>query len=71
MERHCAGVDEAIENMKKQFNSVQSKLNDMATQNKSEILNYEMAFTNATKSSRFENLFHHMKIFNTKKITDT
>jgi hypothetical protein len=31
-------------------------MNDMATQNKSDILNYEMAFSNATKSSRLQAL---------------
>ncbi len=50
VERHCAGILEAIENTKKDFENTQNKLLEMAEQNKSDILDLEVAFTNATKS---------------------
>lgn len=56
VERHCAGVQEAIENMHKQFLSLQQNLIDKANQNKSAVLNLEIAFNNATKSLRLTNL---------------
>ncbi len=52
VERHCSGILEAIENTKKDFEATQNKLNEMAEQNKSDILELEVAFTNATKSLR-------------------
>ncbi|RNA29598.1 coiled-coil domain-containing protein [Brachionus plicatilis] len=56
VERHCAGVQEAIDNMQKQFLSLQQNLIDKANQNKSAVLNLEIAFNNATKSLRLTNL---------------
>ena len=53
VERHCSGVLEAIENTKKDFESTQNKLMEMAEQNKSDILEMEVAFTNATKSLKY------------------
>lgn len=54
VERHCAGIEEVIENMGKEFISMQDKLVEMADQNKSDILNLEMAFNTATKSLKWE-----------------
>lgn len=56
VDRHCAGIEEAIENMQKQFLALQTSLNDMANQNKSDVMNLEVAFNNATKSLRMTHL---------------
>lgn len=56
VERHCAGVQEAIDNLHKQFLSLQQNLFDKANQNKSAVLNLEIAFNNASKSLRLTNL---------------
>jgi hypothetical protein len=52
VERHCAGIEEVVANMEKEFQQMQLKLVEMANQNKSEILNLEIAFNSATKSLR-------------------
>lgn len=56
VERHCAGVQEAIDNLHKQFLSLQQNLFDKANQNKSAVLNLEIAFNNASKTLRLTNL---------------
>ncbi len=50
VERHVAGVDEAIEKIKVNFEETQAKLGDMSQQNKVDVFNLEMAFLNASKS---------------------
>lgn len=52
VERHCSGIEEAIDNMQKQFINMQNNLNEMANNHKSDVLNLEVAFNNATKSLR-------------------
>lgn len=50
VERHCAGIEEIIENMKKNFVTMQEKLVEMGERNKIQLHNLEMAFINANKS---------------------
>ena len=50
VDRHCAGVEETIEKLKSNFEATQTRLADMSTQNKSDVLNLEVAFLNASKS---------------------
>ena len=50
VERHCAGIEEVIEKMKRDFESMQERLVEMGEQNKMEVHNLEMAFNNANKS---------------------
>lgn len=57
VERHCAGIDDAIEGMKRDFIAMQNALNEMATQHKSDVLNMEVAFLSATKSLKLKQLF--------------
>jgi hypothetical protein len=52
VERHCAGIDEAIQNMQKQFLTMQNNLNEMAEQHRSSVIDMEVAFNSATKSLR-------------------
>ena len=52
VERHCAGIEEAIESMQKQFVSMQNQLNEQANQNRSHVLDMEVAFNTASKSIR-------------------
>ena len=54
VERHCSGIEEAIEGMKKSFLIMQKNLNDMATQHKSDVLDMEVAFLSATKSLKYK-----------------
>lgn len=50
VERHVAGVEEAVERIKNSFEATQSKLGEMSTQNKTDVFNLEVAFLNASKS---------------------
>ena len=50
VERHCNGIQEAINQMQKFFDDMQNNLNEMGNQNRLELQNLEVAFTNATKS---------------------
>lgn len=70
VERHCAGIEQAIENMQKQFLSLQTNLNEMGNQNKSDILNLEVAFNNATKSLRLIHLQDQLNRQREKHIED-
>lgn len=56
VERHCAGIEEAIQNMQKQFLTMQNNLNDMAEQHRSSVIDMEVAFNSATKSLRLTTL---------------
>lgn len=56
VERHCAGIEEIIENMKKNFVTMQEKLVEMGERNKIQLHNLEMAFINANKSIKFEKI---------------
>ena len=50
VERHCAGVEEAVEKLKASFETTQSQLGDMSAQNKTDVFDLEVAFLNASKS---------------------
>lgn len=52
VERHCKGVEDAIQNMENKFLSMQTYLNEMANQHRSDILSLEVAFSQANKSLR-------------------
>ena len=52
MERHCVGIEEAIQNMQKRFASMQANLNEQANQNRAHVLDLEVAFNTASKSVR-------------------
>ena len=52
VDRHCKGIEEAIKNMEKKFLSMQTYLNELATQHRSDVLNLEIGFNNANKSIR-------------------
>jgi hypothetical protein len=52
VERHCVGIEEAIQAMQRQFVAMQNELNDQATQNRSHVADLEVAFNTASKSIR-------------------
>ena len=52
VDRHCKGIEEAIKNMEKKFLSMQTYLNELATQHRSDVLNLEIGFNNANKAIR-------------------
>ena len=52
VDRHCSGVEETMENMQKQYEGMQTKLHDLASQYKDDIYNLETDFVSATKSVR-------------------
>ena len=52
VERHCVGIEEAIQNMQKQFILMQDNLNDQANHHRSNVIDLEVAFAAATKSIR-------------------
>ncbi len=52
VERHCSGVEETMGNMQKQYEGMQNKLVELATQYKADIYNLESDFVSATKSLR-------------------
>lgn len=56
VDRHCKGIEETIENMQKQYESMQNKLNELATQYREDTNNLETEFVNATKSLRLISL---------------
>ena len=54
VDRHCSGVEETMENMQKQYEGMQAKLQELAAQYKDEIYNLESDFVSATKSIRLQ-----------------
>jgi hypothetical protein len=52
VDRHCSGVEETMENMQKQYDGLQTKLQELATQYKDDMSNLESDFISATKSVR-------------------
>ena len=52
VDRHCAGIEESNEKLKKKFDVTQQTLNDMNNQNKQEVSDLEIEFLNASKSSK-------------------
>lgn len=50
VERHVAGCEEAVKKLMINFETMQAKLGEMSTINKTDVFNLEVAFLNATKS---------------------
>lgn len=61
MNRHCAGIDEVIQDLQAQYKSLQDSLKLTSSQNKSDMLNLEILFNNANKSIRLMGLYDQLK----------
>ena len=70
VDRHCAGIEEVIENMQKQYEELQESLKEMAEKNKIEINNLEILFNNANKSIRLMALNEQLRRHKDKYIED-
>ncbi|XP_072096314.1 coiled-coil domain-containing protein 180 isoform X2 [Mobula birostris] len=61
VERHCKGVDEALQNLKKDFTEIQTAHCKSLLDFRNSIYNMEQIFKTATKSDRLLNLVNSLK----------
>ena len=62
VERHCVGIDEAIQAMQRQFVTMQADLNEQANQNRSHVAYLEVAFNMCTATGVYLFLISHWLI---------
>jgi hypothetical protein len=70
IERHCAGVEQVIEQMQRQYEELQDTLRDMGERNRDEMTSLEVLFNSANKSIRLMALHEQLRRQKDKYIED-